>query len=106
MSNEITGVELDRCEQELPTAREMTALVPHIKAGIDAYVRHRRPPGQFIQAVLSNDLKEAVGRADDMATVNLSLIVRYCYNCMPGNVWGSAERVAEWLAGPREDPTA
>ena len=52
--------------------------------------------GDFIGAVLRNDLKEAVGRADEEALDNLPHIVAYLYNDCPSDCWGSTARVADW----------
>ena len=68
-----------------------------IKEGIDRYVNHRIPTGAFLEAVLSNDLKGAFGRADEDNRRDLFEIVSYCYNEIPGDCWGSPERVSAWL---------
>jgi hypothetical protein len=56
------------------------------------------PTGGFLEAVLSNDLKEAFGRADEENFAALGEIVRYCYNEIPHCCWGSPEKVEKWLA--------
>ncbi len=67
------------------------------------YVEHRVPTGGFVQAVLSNDLREAIGRADAENLEDLVEIVRFCYWEIPGPCWGSPEAVREWLAGRVEE---
>lgn len=66
------------------------------------YVNHGVPPGDFITAVLSNDLKEAFGRADSFNSANMKLIVEFCYNYIPAGCWGSPERVKAWLEFKRQ----
>lgn len=61
------------------------------------YKEHKIPTGSFLEAVLSNDLFKAVGKADQYSRANLFAIVNYIYNEMPGNCWGSREIVNEWL---------
>ena len=56
------------------------------------------PTGGFLEAVLSNDLKEACGRADMHNRRVIFEIVSWCYNEMPAVAWGSPERVKAWLA--------
>ena len=67
--------------------------------GIRRYVNDRIPPGHFLTAVLSNDLRGAFSRADDENRAAMFAIVSYCYNEIPGACWGSPEAVGEWLDG-------
>ncbi len=60
-------------------------------------MEHRVPTGDFLRAVLSNDLREAIGRADDGNLDALIHIVAYCYNDIPGHCWGTPEAVEGWL---------
>jgi hypothetical protein len=68
-----------------------------LKDKIDAYVQQRMPVGNFLFALLSNDLKEAVGRADDTNVRLLREYVIYLYNEIPAACWGSPEKVDAWL---------
>lgn len=52
--------------------------------------------GDFLRAVLSNDLTEAMGRADAYNRITLPAIVGLCYNELPSECWGSAEKVRVW----------
>jgi hypothetical protein len=61
------------------------------------YLRHGRPPGDFLTAVLSNDLTEAVGRADDVNRALLPLYVSLLVNVAPIEAWGSRDRVLAWI---------
>ncbi len=61
------------------------------------YVEHRIPPCDFIEAVICNDLREAVGRADHNNMRNLPAFVSYLYNEAPRNCWGSKEIMTAWL---------
>lgn len=73
------------------------AIPARTKAGIDRYVDQRVPPGGFLMAVLSNDLTDALGRADEENRANLFAIVNYCYNEIPFTCWGSPEKICAWL---------
>ncbi len=66
------------------------------KESIDLYVSTGCPTGGFLNSVLENNLKEAIGRADDDALENLPHIVAYLYNNVPGCCWGSPENVKKW----------
>lgn len=51
------------------------AAIPELsRAGLERYVLHRIRPGQFLSAVICNDLRTAVSRAD---SVNLPLLPVY-----------------------------
>ena len=67
------------------------------KASIDAYVKDRAPIGGFLYAVLSDDLFEACGRADENNAKCLFGIVRYIWNNAPPECHGSQAKVRAWL---------
>ena len=69
----------------------------YTKAGIDKYVRDGTPPGDFLYAVLCNDLKESFGRADLENRRDMFDIVVYLYSNAPSACWGSPEKVASWI---------
>ena len=54
------------------------------QASITRYVEHGIKPGGFLTAVLSNDLYNATGRADQQNLVALPAIVRWFANHCPG----------------------
>lgn len=69
----------------------------YIKESLKRYVENKIPTGGFLEAVLSNDLVGAIGRADSENISRLPEIVRYIYNTLPSNCWGSREKVVQWL---------
>lgn len=69
---------------------------PDLRGSLEAYIEHGYMPGHFLTAVLSNDLFDAVGRAD---SYNLSLIpniVIWIWNEAPSACHGSREKVRTW----------
>jgi hypothetical protein len=78
---------------------------PATLTGIREYVEHRTPPGCFLGAVRSNDLRGAVGWADDANKAALADIVAYLHWRVPARCWGSAEAVNAWLLGGRHGQT-
>lgn len=64
---------------------------------LDLYVKHGCEPGGFLYAVLSNNLSEAVGRADAGNLAALADIVKFVYNELPSEAWGSQNKVNAWL---------
>jgi hypothetical protein len=67
-----------------------------ILLAINNHVLRGQHCGHFVTAVLSNDLIEAVNRADDECQKCLRSIVRYLYNRCPGGCWGSKKKMEEW----------
>ena len=64
---------------------------------IHDYVNHGLRPGDFLSAVIRNDLKEAVARADSENLRNLPAFVAYFYNEVPAICWGSSEAMDQWI---------
>ena len=71
--------------------------VEYMAAGMERYVRLGIEPGGFMKAVLCNDLHEAVSRADATNQRNLAAWVKWCYNNLPNEAWGSPERYSQWV---------
>ena len=69
----------------------------NIKEAMDRYAETGCPTGDFLRAVLENDLMEAFGRADEDNTRDMREIVAYVYNELPGNCHGSHEIVDAWI---------
>lgn len=75
---------------------EYDELPEHTLWSINQYVEHGQAVGGFLQAVLSNDLFQAVARADLENRRSLPLIVRYVANRCPSMCHGSEQRVSDW----------
>jgi hypothetical protein len=67
------------------------------RAGIERYIERQIHPGSFLTAVLSNDLRESFGKADQWSREKLFDLVCWLYSYAPGNCWGSPAHVREWL---------
>jgi hypothetical protein len=68
----------------------------HMLDRLNAYIDHGEAVGHFLTAVLENNLKEAVGRADDENMRNLPAYVGYLYNVADSRCHGSPAKVREW----------
>lgn len=77
--------------------------IQDIIESLQLYVDHGCSVGGFLMAVLENNLSEACGRADLNNQRRLITIVRYVYNRIPRDAWGSPEKVAEWLQSRRAE---
>lgn len=65
---------------------------------IDQYVKTGQPVGDFLWAVLTNNLLDTFRRADDGNLNALVAIVTYLYQNVPSECWGSPENVSNWIA--------
>lgn len=73
--------------------------------GLLAYFTERRPTGSFLRACLSNDLTQAIRRADPINQVALLRIVGFLLNHAPATAWGSPAIVEAWLTDTSPVPT-
>jgi hypothetical protein len=83
-------------EKELEKGLDEIDIPEYMHLAIRAYVNRHKLPGHFLQAVLKNDLFEAVSRADTENLEALHNWIILIYNYTPGNCWGSPEKVKKW----------
>lgn len=69
----------------------------HMMEALERYIEHHSPVGDFLSAVIRNDLRTAVEKADDVNIRNLPAYIAYLYNEAPSACWGSPERLHNWL---------
>jgi len=80
------------------TAKLAASDVPeHLQGGLALYLAEGYQPGHFMTAVLENNLKEAVSRADDKAALGIAAVVRFLYNHAPRHAWGSPTNVTTYM---------
>ena len=73
-------------------------LPEHMQGGARRYIENGIRPGNFLTAVLENNLTGAFGRAD---STNLQSIATWCEWLtweIPALAWGSPEIVRNWIA--------
>lgn len=73
-------------------------IAERIRIGLQRYLNRGIPPGGFLTAVLSNDLARAAMTADRWNKQRIPEVVRYVYNHVPPDAWGSREAMREWQA--------
>ncbi len=78
----------------------------NLRRGLDRYQHHHIKTGGFLEAVLSNDIEDAVGRADPNSLANLPAIQDYIKDTLPAESWGSREKVRAWIQnkGATDEP--
>ena len=69
--------------------------------GIENYLKYGLEPGDFLSAVICNDLTKAVSHADDTNIKNIPAYVGYFYNQAPSACWGSREKMEKWMESRR-----
>lgn len=74
--------------------REM--IPSYMVGGMERWIEYGIDPGDFLTAVLTNNLKEAFAKADETNRVWLENYVRFLCNHAPAGCWGSQERYDKW----------
>lgn len=78
------------------------SLSTSVVIGLNRYVNHHISPGGFLRAVLENNLHEAISSADNGNLRRLPEIVKYIWNELPADCWGSEEAVAKWIENRKD----
>jgi hypothetical protein len=76
---------------------EYSAIPERMQEALKRYVIERLRPGDFLTAVIMNDLRNAVGYADDDNLPLLPLYVRWFHNIAPSRCHGSPAAFVAWL---------
>ena len=64
---------------------------------IDRYINDRVKPGDFLQAIIRNDLFGTFGAADRENMENIRAYLIYFHNEAPSQCWGSRHKMEAWL---------
>jgi hypothetical protein len=60
------------------------------------YIERGVLSGDFLMAVICNDLAEAIGRADEENMENLPAYAAYFHNHAPAQCWGNQAKMMAW----------
>ena len=69
----------------------------YMQDGLRRYIEKGVPPGHFLTAVLSNNLRETFARADDVNRHRVWNYLKYLYNGAPAGCWGTPDKVNQWI---------
>ena len=83
-------------QQEIKSMINYESIPEHIQGGVQQYIEQGIIPGQFLQAVIRNDLIDSFARADDVNRDKLFDIVRFFYNEAPAECWRSEKKMIAW----------
>lgn len=73
-----------------------------IKDSLRRYIRDGIKPGTFLTAVLTNNLYDAILRADPTSLENMKEILLYVFEHCPMESFGSEEKLNKWVEKRRE----
>jgi hypothetical protein len=71
----------------------------HMQETIKRYVIEKVRPGDFLSAIIKNDLRGAIGHADSENLPLIKLYVQWFYNRAPAVCAGSEAAMTNWLSG-------
>ena len=69
----------------------------YMMININNYVENGYPMGSFLTAIFSNDLYQAVAKADDINKSIIPIYIHYLINELPCNSYGSNEIVSDYI---------
>ena len=76
--------------------------MPHQKEFKEYSFREFRIRPSMLDAIISNDLRESTGRADDDNLRNIPAFVAFFWNEAPASCWGSTEKMKAWIENKKE----
>ena len=81
----------------MPPTPDWSLVPEHMQFSMYLYLEHGLHPGGFLTAVLSNDLRLSIFRADAVNKSQLSPIVTFLWEYAPSDCWGSSENFYSWI---------
>lgn len=90
--------EIEEVRALLRTKAGVLGVPDHCVDGLIEFVVVGRPTGSFLEAVIANDLMDALGRADVANRSKLFEIGAWLRNHAPGGCYGSRKAYQQWVA--------
>lgn len=81
-------------------AMSLLGIPSYMHEQLRAYFEEHRPVGDFLKAVLENNLVQSYALADENNTIAMRAYASWIYNFAPMDAVGSPENVSAWLAAP------
>ncbi len=75
----------------------------NLRHGLQRYIEEGIPAGNFLEAILRNDLKGACHSGDPVTVTHLPSIVKWLWNFAPMNCHGSESSVRGWTEARQRD---
>lgn len=102
----MTTIEHDALTEGYIGRMRALGVPPGLQAGIARYLVDRIRPGGFLCAVLANDLRDAIARADEDSREGLGALVTFLDAFAPVDAWGSPGALEAWLSAQSGDQWA
>lgn len=93
----VQDVLMSERKERLAKGLKESRIPKYMQGGLTRWILDGDPAGDFIMAIMRNDLQQTCNRADP---TNASLIydyVSFMYNYAPMGCWGSEENVRDWF---------
>jgi hypothetical protein len=68
----------------------------YMRGGLFRWIENGVLPGNFLTAIIKNDLRRSFEYADDENIFRIHSYIKFLYNWAPGECWGSEEKVKSW----------
>jgi hypothetical protein len=102
LASRLNEQDIDPDEVSLWGPDQPPGLPPQTYHSLQAYAQQHIPQDGFLEAVLSNNLIDAVLKADSDNLRALARIVKYCWQDIPHVSWGSPEKYKAWIRRTHE----
>ena len=86
----------DDWEQTLIAKAQEYGIPERMIPGMMRWVKLGSVPGDFLCAVIKNNLRDAIHTADDENLLLLEAYVKWFYNWAPYDCWGSTKMFKKW----------
>jgi hypothetical protein len=83
-------------EEKLTDSLNQYQIPQNMHNGILNWIIEGTIPGNFLYAVVNNDLRGSLIAADDINITRLTAYIQFFYNAAPGGCWGSKEKTTAW----------
>jgi hypothetical protein len=80
------------------TPPDWTIIPQHMHGAIQDYVERGLLDDDFLEAIVCNDLRNAVLYADHINVKQLDMYVRFFLYYCPAECWGNVDKVADWMS--------
>jgi len=85
---------------------DVSTLPEHMQGAVRRYLNNGIMPGDFLTALLENDLVHSFGLADETNLTAMRTWVEWLYMECPGGAWGSEDNIRKWCDARRERAAA
>lgn len=100
MWDHVSDAERDHLVSAVVGALDSSGIPDHLRGGLVRYFADGILPGGFLQAVLCNDLREAVLRANPGTEHALRPLIAFLTHYAPHTAWGTCDKVLAWTTTP------